>query len=909
MPNSTQKFPVFEAFRFTPIKKGEKRPLLAAWQLKPFKWTELVSPSGEIAYPGAGAIGLLLGEVSGGIIGLDCDGIDSAAFLESLGLPPTLTVSSGAAGRFLKLFRIPEEQWSEIPQKKVVKRGADHFELRWNNHQSLVFGLHPSGREYRVLETVNSFAEIPFLPPSLLAFLKEEEGDRPQGEMPSPAVAPTSAVDPQTALYRCLAIAHRALVDYGASEGSRNDDAAALARDLIGTARWLEGKNIYPDPRALFDQFCSRCSPPLGSDNPKEPETVWRSAERDNPTPCLSEDKLENCLQAYFRECGAAPKRETKKVRLLKELRAAEANRAEADAALAAGSEEPPRQDKRLKTPGEECGFVNDPLSGKLYWVKAQGEFVERVEVGNALECAGYCQTPTGDGAAVVLKFLTVHREERTCLISRSALAGDGNEVLAALLARDYWYSRPSKQKLLSYLQGLSGGDRFLLVANTGWVEGERDRSFVLPHTTVGDQKIRWQSFEPPQNHPYSPKGELSEWKDSVAKFAQGNSRLVFALSCAFAGALLAPLDLGGGGFNLWGATSKGKTTAIEVASSVTGHPDKILRSWRATENGLEAIASEHNDLTLFLDELKEAHPKVVDAASYLLANGVGKQRARRTGDRAPVKTWRCLFLSTGEMPFLEYLRAQGLVAKGGQEIRLLDIEACVGQHGLFENLHGFPSGAALSNHLKTAARQCYGVALIPFLEKLRSLPVCELRQDYRHLLEALAVEGQADTAVFRAIQRFAVVALAGELATQWGILPLASGEALHSAQVLLSGWLENRGGVGNHDLKQALQKIEAVLRENFHCGFAVVGSEGQIENEPRARLLGYRKGEEILVLPSVFEELAAGCDRKTLIAELIKRGWLRSAGGKPCPTRWIGGRNQRFYCFTQFWCEGEKQE
>jgi uncharacterized protein (DUF927 family) len=55
-------------------------------------------------------------------------------------------------------------------------------------------------------------------------------------------------------------------------------------------------------------------------------------------------------------------------------------------------------------------------------------------------------------------------------------------------------------------------------------------------------------------------------------------------------------------------------------------------RSWRTTDNALEAVAAAHCDLLLCLDEMSEAGAEVVAASSYMLANGAGKSRAARDG-------------------------------------------------------------------------------------------------------------------------------------------------------------------------------------------------------------------------------------------------------------------------------------
>lgn len=93
--------------------------------------------------------------------------------------------------------------------------------------------------------------------------------------------------------------------------------------------------------------------------------------------------------------------------------------------------------------------------------------------IGNHLEAVGYCQTPTGDGAAVVLEFRTIQGNLAAFLMPRHWLAGDGTEIVAKLLAMGYWFYRSEKTRLLSYLQGLGGGvqNQYLLMPNTGLVE------------------------------------------------------------------------------------------------------------------------------------------------------------------------------------------------------------------------------------------------------------------------------------------------------------------------------------------------------------------------------------------------------------------------------------------------------
>ena len=120
-----------------------------------------------------------------------------------------------------------------------------------------------------------------------------------------PAVTHLDAVP----LENCLSRDDRALINSGEGEGKRNNSGAKLARSLIGTAKRLDhlGYPYRGDPRKLFDDYCSRCTPPIDS---KEAAQIWKSAEKSNPTATLTDDALENCIKAMQRQ-NRQPKKST----------------------------------------------------------------------------------------------------------------------------------------------------------------------------------------------------------------------------------------------------------------------------------------------------------------------------------------------------------------------------------------------------------------------------------------------------------------------------------------------------------------------------------------------------------------------------------------------------------------------
>ncbi|NEP56852.1 MAG: DUF3987 domain-containing protein [Symploca sp. SIO2G7] len=96
----------------------------------------------------------------------------------------------------------------------------------------------------------------------------------------------------------CLAKASRELLN-GVSEGGRNSSGYALACDLIGTANYLDsiGQQFDGDPRLLLDDYANRCNPPLPA---LEVEGIWKSAQRDNPSPSCGEDGVDNCIRGWY---------------------------------------------------------------------------------------------------------------------------------------------------------------------------------------------------------------------------------------------------------------------------------------------------------------------------------------------------------------------------------------------------------------------------------------------------------------------------------------------------------------------------------------------------------------------------------------------------------------------------------
>lgn len=492
-------------------------------------------------------------------------------------------------------------------------------------------------------------------------------------------------------------------------------------------------------------------------------------------------------------------------------------------------------------------------------------------------------------------------------------LAGDGLECRRELLSQGLLIAtnRKLKEHLSSYILNAKPTSVVRCVDKTGW----HQNVFVLPNETFGQsiERVLLQSHAQ-ESQGLAVAGTLEAWRTSVATLCRGNSRLIFAVSTAFAASLLHLLGDESGGFNFTGRSSTGKTIALTVARSVWGGPDRLQR-WRATTNGLEAIALLHNDTLLCLDELAQVDPREAGGIAYMLANGSGKARSLQNGTAKKKASWRLLFLSAGEIGLAEHMRSAGKRSRAGQEVRLADIPAEAGAgFGLFETLHGQSSASIFACTLDSAAKQYYGTPARAFLKTLvdnRDKSIDAIIQFRREFLSE-NVSPEADGQVHRVANRFALVAAAGEMATSMGITGWAKGEATQASQTCFNDWIAARGGLGSQEVDAALTQIRLFFELHGESRFSLKNSQDSHVTINRA---GFRKKNdegqtEFWVLPEVFKmEMCVGLNTIFVSNLLLKKGWIiPGKEGKPSSVHRLPGMGtRRCYHFCANWKEGEQ--
>lgn len=502
-----------------------------------------------------------------------------------------------------------------------------------------------------------------------------------------------------------------------------------------------------------------------------------------------------------------------------------------------------------------------------------------------------------------LLRIKTTRGKWTTWAMPMNMLRGDCSDLRGELLSMGVEIDHHGRYRLAEYLQDKAPKRRIQCALQTGWASPEF-KAFVLPDTVIGPQAagVAYQSGERGSEE-YTTAGTLAGWQAGTAALAVGNPLLVLALSAAFAGPVLARCNAESGGIHLIGDSSTGKTTAIESACSVWGGPN-FKRSWRTTGNGLEGAAALFNDSLLALDEISECDPRQVGEVVYMLGNGRGKQRAGRTGSARPVMRWRSSVLSTGERSIATTMTEGGHRVKAGQSVRLLDVPA-QRTYGAWDTLHQYDSGTAFSDALKREAATHYGHAGRAFLEKLTrdhddnfsdALDAIKGRAEF----QAPGGEGQAK----RAAGRFAVLALAGELATTYGITGWQTGEAIKAAGVGFAAWLSLRGGMGqgNSERGQIVERITSFIERHGDSRF----SDADNTDEQHALMVRDRAGwwraagdgRIYLFTADGLREALNGFDFNRALDTLQEVGALAAPGadGKRAKFTRINGRGMKLY-------------
>ena len=530
------------------------------------------------------------------------------------------------------------------------------------------------------------------------------------------------------------------------------------------------------------------------------------------------------------------------------------------------------------------------------------------------VEVTAITRDESDNGYGYLIEFNNRDGNHRVWAAPSSLFGGDSSEWAAKL--RDMGLrmaTGPRARNLVGqYIDSRNPGERVTCTDRVGW----HGSVYVLPSRCIGTadgKRFVFQSDSGVEDL-FRRRGDLAAWQRTVSARCAGNSRLGFVLGCAFAGPMLSLLGVQTGGFHITGDSSLGKTTALLVSASVWGSP-KFKQQWRTTDNGLESVAVQSSDGLLILDEIGQMDGRVVGDCAYMLGNEAEKIRGSRGLMARRRRTWRLLFLSSGEKDLASHMLEAGKKPNEGQLVRMPSVPGDAGAGlGMLEYLHDIPAadnaGKLFAEALTASCAAYFGSAGAAWLEWLAAhLPeVTERIPGEMRRIEAEWVPASSHPQVWRVATRFALVGAAAELATEAGITGWEPGEGERAARKCFDAWLLQRGHSGNGEEEAMVRQVRLHLEKNggalytwthrghddhhketpLRCGFKrYVDENGEpLKVDASTEYIDHKSRQdssdkvnapiEYMILPESFKrEICKGFDPSAVAEVLRRRGHL----------------------------------
>jgi uncharacterized protein (DUF927 family) len=523
---------------------------------------------------------------------------------------------------------------------------------------------------------------------------------------------------------------------------------------------------------------------------------------------------------------------------------------------------------------------------------------VETIFVSSPVYVIGRTRTTNGGaGWGHLVAYRDPAGEWHIVVIPSTMLTGTGVEMQNVLAHCGVMLGigQIERQSLSQFIGYAPCSDIIDVAIRTGW----HGASFVLPGRVISPEGAP--RVLPPDTqgvaHFCAAAGDVEAWND-LAKAVGKTSRGAFAISAALCAPLTELVGEAGGGFHLYGRSSRGKTTMLIVAASVWGGGgrDGAVSSWSMTANGGEAKAMLHSGILLALDEIHLAEPDEIGDIIYRIVNGQGKSRARRDGGAASSAQWNATILSSGELTIEARLtsgRRGSARLTGGLAVRMVDIPHAVSDTATFEDIGDHADENSFARWMRDTALEHYGHAGPAFVKYLVN-DRDGVRRTAKELINDFvdaATDHDDDPQIIRVARRFGLVAAAGTLATRQGILQWQDATAHRAALACFRAWVAARGTTTSQEEINIVDQVLKFLAAHGSSRFERIFRTGDDDAPRREHEMpvrdrcGYREDVDgtvvYYVLPSMWKsEICADLDPNHAAKLLRDRGVLQPGEG-----------------------------
>jgi len=399
------------------------------------------------------------------------------------------------------------------------------------------------------------------------------------------------------------------------------------------------------------------------------------------------------------------------------------------------------------------------------------------VPICNAFDVVGRSSNADGtEGAGLILSFVNENGVRVEVTISRADIMADGLAVVRMLADRGmkiWGRGTKANDRLLDFLNALTPSRRIPTVDVPGWVRDEHGDIVGFMHPTGVYDRVSGHPcrlLEGSRVEVTKPKGTLAGWTAGaveVLKYADTNFYWPLGMVAAFGGPLLGILDWDPVGFSFSGLTSKGKTMAQILGTTVWTTPKAgmgLLFGGSATKNAFEDRAIRGTDTFLAVDEIGAMTDREA-LGEILMALSTGRTKDRKSGRGIGMQkgvSFRPFAILTSEHGLRNEVKATGKAYRGGLTPRFPDIDVSEGVEVSAEDRAKIE-----------VLRDNYGHAGPVYVSYLIRSGIAADADTLKASVDAIAAKHATGkgSALLRTARVFAVAQRGGEIAADAGLL------------------------------------------------------------------------------------------------------------------------------------------
>lgn len=512
----------------------------------------------------------------------------------------------------------------------------------------------------------------------------------------------------------------------------------------------------------------------------------------------------------------------------------------------------------------------------------SDGQPGDCIQVCGLFHVTGQCTDEAGCGHGIEVTF-ECDGEEKCVVIEKIHLAGDGRILREKLMDSGLFVSTQAaaRNAFNDLLNTLHSDVQITNASKPGWHAD--NQIFITPiGEAIGAEVDKvWRLNERARPKNVDKKGTLEAWKRDVAEKCSHRDTPHFdlALTMACAGTLLQLIDEPSCGLGLIGPSSKGKSLAQKISTSVWGSPrpdETVLLTCRATDNALEFKAARGNGSVLHLDEAKTGNAKLITLLPFLLASGSGKSRMRADGSERITLTWNTFFTYSSERPLEHYATQLRESVVTGSTVRCPEVDV--------SDLTSLPNPADAKT-VGDAAEANFGHAgplFVSFLMNKGYHHNPELIREKIDAAEQLLLQGDKRATVQRAARVFASLWVAGDLMQEAGLITHSTAPAVEWA---LSSYLNS---AASQNLDGAARSVDQLIGWLVHNP-SRIGKASDYPNDCQSyqEILAWRRGPIIFLPTNSIEKISAiTTTERALVDELERRNMLQRQGKNRAHTR-----------------------